>query len=214
MYIIFTKRIVQLTRHRIGLTDFLRLQAFALEHIIEVGVAANIQLHRPFQLNPALAKESCQHAMHNRCSDLTFDIVTDHRQVRFLESLLPVFFTSNKHGNTVDETHTRLDNLLNIPLGGSLRANWQVVYHYICAGIIENLDNISCLPGCFGNHLREIFAQPIMGHPSIDLRSQFRHIGETIGIIWRGIDRLIDSYAAGLIRFRRNVKASPRKAKH
>src|SRR5260370_28233104 len=96
--------------------------------------------------------------MHNRCPDLTFDIVTDHRQVRFLESLLPVFFTSNKHGNAVDETHTRLDNLLNIPLGGSLRANWQVVYHYIGAGIFENSYNIVSLPLLFRHHSRAVFA--------------------------------------------------------
>src|SRR5438874_203632 len=44
--IVCPQLIVQLTGDRVGLTDFLGLQAFALEHVIEVCVATHIELHR------------------------------------------------------------------------------------------------------------------------------------------------------------------------
>src|SRR5713226_527117 len=142
MDVVLTQIIVQLTRHGVGLTDLLRLQALALEHIIEVSIAANIQLHRAFQLYPALAEEPRQHAMHNCCPDLAFDIVTDHRQIGLFEALLPVLFAGNEHRNAVYETCTCLDNLLDIPLGRRLRADRQVVDHHIGPGVFEYFDDI------------------------------------------------------------------------
>src|SRR5713101_3122796 len=116
MDVVLTQIIVQLTRHGVGLTDLLRLQA--------------------------LAEEPRQHAMHNCCPDLAFDIVTDHRQIGLFEALLPVLFAGNEHRNAVYETCTCLDNLLDIPLGRRLRADRQVVDHHIGPGVFEYFDDI------------------------------------------------------------------------
>src|SRR5260370_17268904 len=76
MYVISTQFIVELARHSIGLTDLLRLQTLALQHIIEISVAPDIELHRSLQLHAAFAQDPCQPSMHNFCPYLPFYVLT------------------------------------------------------------------------------------------------------------------------------------------
>src|SRR5439155_25760537 len=98
----------------IRLANLLRLQAVALQHIVEVGVSADIELHRTLQLHPAFPEEARQHAMDNGGSDLALDIVADQWQIGFLEALLPVLLTCNKDRNAVDKPYARPRKLANM----------------------------------------------------------------------------------------------------
>src|SRR5258708_12613451 len=116
MYVISAQFIVELTRHSIGLTDLLRLQTFALQHIIEISVAPDIELHRSLQLHAAFAEEPCQHSMHNCCPYLAFDIVTDHRHIPLFEALLPILFTGDQTTTPSAPPSPPLNALLHLPL--------------------------------------------------------------------------------------------------
>ena len=58
----------------------------ALEHVEEVGVAADVQLHRLVEVDAALAEEAREHAVRDRGADLRLDVVADDRQALLLEA--------------------------------------------------------------------------------------------------------------------------------
>jgi hypothetical protein len=62
--------VVELARDRVGLGDLLGLEALALEHVEEVGVAAHVELARALELDAALAQQARQHAVHDGGADL------------------------------------------------------------------------------------------------------------------------------------------------
>ena len=57
MYIVWVHFIVELRGDRIGFGYFFRLQAVAFEHIVEIGVAAEVKLVRALQLYAAIAEQ-------------------------------------------------------------------------------------------------------------------------------------------------------------
>ena len=75
---------------RVRLRDLLRLEPLALEHVEEVGVAADVQLHRLVEVHAALAEERGEHAVRDRGADLRLDVVADDRHAGLLEAALPV----------------------------------------------------------------------------------------------------------------------------
>ena len=90
--------------------------------------------------------------MNNGCPHLAFNIVANHRQVLLYEALLPVFFTSDKDRDAIDKTNFGLEYLLYIPLGGSFRADRQVVDHNVRFGLPQNFHNVIRLTGSFFDH--------------------------------------------------------------
>ncbi len=56
MDVVGMQRRVELAGHRLGLGDLLGFQALALQHVLEVGVAADIELVGALQLHAAFAK--------------------------------------------------------------------------------------------------------------------------------------------------------------
>src|SRR3546814_10729645 len=72
----------ELARDGAGLGNLLGFEALAFEHVLEVRVAAEIELVGAIQAHPALAKQVCQHAMDEGSADLRLDVVADDRQAR------------------------------------------------------------------------------------------------------------------------------------
>ena len=132
--------------------------------------------------------------MDNGGSDLALDIVADHRQIGFLEALLPVLFACNKDRNAVDKPHASPENLLNIPLGSRLRAYRQIVHHNISTCVLENFHNIVGLSRRFPDDAREILAKPIMSHTPVDLCIELRNVSKAICIIGGRINSLADIF--------------------
>src|SRR5258708_4585842 len=98
MDIVLAQIIVELACDCVRLTDLLRLETLAFEHIVEVSVAADIQLHCALKLDSTFAEETGQYAVYNCCTYLALDVITDHRQIGFFEAVLPVLLTCNKTG--------------------------------------------------------------------------------------------------------------------
>src|SRR5436305_4852954 len=82
--------VVEHRRHGVRLRDLLRLQALTLEHVEEVGVPADVELHRPVELDAAFAEQRCQHTVRDRRADLGLDVVADDRHALVLEAALLV----------------------------------------------------------------------------------------------------------------------------
>ena len=97
---------------------FLRLQALALEHVEEVGVAADVELVGALELDAALAHEAREHAVDDGGADLALDVVADDRQAALVEALLPVRLAGDEDRDAVHEGAAGVEDLLDVPLGG------------------------------------------------------------------------------------------------
>ncbi len=103
--------------HGVRLRDLLRLEPLALEHVVEVHVAADVQLRGAQQLHAAIVEQSRQRAVHDRRADLRLDVVADDRHSGLLEALVPVLLASDEHRDAVDESRSR-------PRGSARRTTW------------------------------------------------------------------------------------------
>ncbi len=164
MDVVGAQVVIELARHSVGLRDLLGLQPVALEHVVEVGVAADVQLHRALEPHAALAEEPRQRAVNDRRADLTLDVVADDRQPLRLEALAPVLLAPNEDGDAVDEAAAGLQHLLDVPLSCRLTADGQIVDDHVGASVAQDVDDVGGGPWRLGDDLREILAQAVMGH--------------------------------------------------
>ena len=59
---------------------FFDVQPLALEHVLEIGVAADVELVGAVEPHAAVAKQIGEHAMQDGGADLALDVVADDRQ--------------------------------------------------------------------------------------------------------------------------------------
>ena len=152
MDIIVTEVIRDHAGHRVGLGDLLAFQAFALEHVEEVCIAAKVELIGAVDAHAAIDEERGKLAMQNGRADLTLDVIAKDGKLRVAESLCPIFRRGNEHRNAVDKRTARFNGLLHIPFGCHLGTNRQEVDDNIGLRIFEQFDDIGSGPGRFGDH--------------------------------------------------------------
>ena len=175
---------------RVGLGDLLRLQPLALEHVVEVHVAAHVQLRGALDLHAALSEQSRQRAVHDRGPDLGLDVVADDRQFGLFEALVPVVLAGDEDGDAVDEAAAGLEHLLDIPLGRLLGADGQVGDHDVGVRLLEDLDDVRGLAGGLGDLLFEVLAEAVVGHAAVDRHAELlRHLGELDRVVLARPDR-------------------------
>ena len=73
----FAQVVVKLGGDGVGLADLLRLEAGALQHVVEVHVAAEVELVGAVDAHAALAEEAGQHAVGDGGAHLALDVVAD-----------------------------------------------------------------------------------------------------------------------------------------
>ena len=134
--------VVEHRRDRVRLRDLLRLEALALEHVEEVRVAADVQLHRLVEVHAALAEEAREHAVRDRGADLRLDVVADDRHARLLEALLPVVLARDEDRHAVHHRAAGVEDLLGVPLGRHLGADGQVVDDDVDLALLEDPDHV------------------------------------------------------------------------
>ena len=105
------------------LGNFLRFQPLALQHVQEIGVAAEIELILAIKPDATFAKQIREHAMCDCRAYLRFHVVTDDGQPAFSEPSLPVFLRRNKHRNAIHKRTIGFENLLDVPFRCHLRTN-------------------------------------------------------------------------------------------
>src|SRR3954468_16487753 len=112
VHVLLTEVVVEHRRYGVRLRDLLRLEALALEHVEEVRVAADVQLHRLVEMHAALAEERGQDAVRDRRAHLRLDVVADDRHAGLLEAPLPVRLAREEDGHAVDHRAAGFENLL------------------------------------------------------------------------------------------------------
>jgi hypothetical protein len=136
-------------RGRHGL--LLGLQPVALQHVVEVHVAADVQLVRPVQGDPPVGERAGDDAVQVRRAKLVLDVVADQRQPGRAEPVTPERLPGDEHRDAVDEPDARLQGGRRPPFGGLLGADRQVVQQHVDAGILERLWDPAT-----GQHLRTL----------------------------------------------------------
>src|SRR5215213_7826142 len=85
MNVSWRQRDIQLTGDGLRLGNLLRGQPLAFQHVLEIGIAAEIELISPVEAYATLAEQIGEHAMNNGRTDLALDVVANDRKPRLLK---------------------------------------------------------------------------------------------------------------------------------
>src|SRR5690606_11613689 len=138
--------------------DLLGLQPLALQHVEEIGIAAEVELVGVIEPHAAFAEQVGQHAMDYGGADLALDVVADNGQTRRGKAALPFGLGGDERGYAVDESTTGLERLLGIELRRPFRADRKVGYEHIYIGPAQFGSDVDNRRLCFLDHVVEIFA--------------------------------------------------------
>ncbi len=70
------------------------------------------------------------------------------------------------------------------------RADRQVADHDVDLALPEDADDVGRRPGRLGDDLGEVLAEAVVGHAALDGHAEVRHVGESVGVVRLGEDRL------------------------
>ena len=121
---------------------------------------------------------------------LGLNIVTNDRQSSLSKSALPIAFTGNKDRHAIDEATAGSQYLFHIPFGCLFASYWQIVDHHISLGLFEYIHNICSWARCLSDDLRQILAQSIVGHTSVNSDARLGHVAEFNGVVRLGVNSL------------------------
>ena len=185
----------QLAGDGVGLGDLLALQPLALQHVVEVHVAAEVELVGAVDVDAAILEEGRQHAVGDGCAELALDVVADDGQAGGLEALAPVGRAGDEDGDAVDESATGLDDLLDVPLRGHLRADGHEVDDDVGLRLLQDFDDVVRRAGGLLDLLAEVLADAVVGHAAVDGHVKVGHVGELDRVVRVGPHRLAEVFA-------------------
>ena len=113
----------KLADYGVGLADLLAFQPGTLQHVVEIGVTADIQLAGTFNFHAAIMEQLDQITVYDRRPDLALNVVTNDRQPGGGKFGLPFGAAGNEDRNTVDHRAASLDDLISVEAHGFLAAN-------------------------------------------------------------------------------------------
>jgi hypothetical protein len=116
---------------------FLDSRRLALEHVLEVHVAADVQLVGAVQDDAAVLEQLGHDAVGDGRADLALDVVADDRDARGAELLGPLRRAGDEDGQRVDEGDLRVDGALRVELRRRLRADGQVADQDVGARVLR-----------------------------------------------------------------------------
>ncbi len=181
--------VVEHRRDGVGLRDLLRLQPLALEHVQEVGVAAEVQLVGPVEADAAIHEQAGQDAVADRRADLALDVVADDRQALLGEAALPVRLAADEDRDRVDEADAGLERLLDVPLRRLLGTDRQVRDHDVDLALLEDADDVGRRAGRLLDDLAEVLAEAVVGHAPLDRDVELRDLLEDERVVRLRVDR-------------------------
>ena len=118
--------VLQLAGDGLGLRDLLGLQPLTLEHVLEVHVAAEVQLVGVVEGEAAVLEEAGQDAVDDGGADLALDVVADDRHAGVTELAGPFGVRGDEDGDGVDEGHPGIEAGLGVVALGLLGPDRQV----------------------------------------------------------------------------------------
>src|SRR5437867_5004461 len=190
VHVVLADVVVELGRDRARLRDLLRHQPLPLQHVQEVGVAAEVELVGALELDAAITEQAGQHSVDDGRADLGLDVVADDRQTLVLEALLPVRLTRDEDGDAVDKADPGGQRLLDVPLGRLFRADRQVADEHVGLALLEDADDVRGFAGRLLDDVGQVLADAVMGHASLYLHARPWHFRELHRVVRLGEDRV------------------------
>ena len=175
---------------RLRLRDLLRLEAAAFEHVLEVHVAADVQLVGAVQHETALFEQAGEHAVRDGGPELALDVVPDDRQPRIGELLRPHRIARNEDWQCVDKGDTRIKRSLGVELRALLRANRQIADQHLRARVAQGLRHVDDRQSRLLDQLAVILAEPVERRTALYKDSGCRDLGESESVVLAGPHRL------------------------
>ena len=159
--------VLQVRGNSLGLGNLLGFQTVSIKHVLEVHVAADVELHGALQAHATVFKKLRHHAVSNGGTNLGLNVIADNRNARIRELLRPLGVGGNKDRQGVDESTAGIDSCLRVVLIGFFRTHWQVGDNNVSTGVLECLNDIDRLSVRFFNRLQVVTAQTIQGHAAL-----------------------------------------------
>ena len=116
-------RVLDLAGDGLGLRDLLGLEPLALEHVLEVHVAADVELVGVVERQAPVLEQAGQHPVHDGGAHLALDVVADDRDAGVAELARPLGVRGDEHGDGVDEGHPGVEAGLGVEALGLLGAH-------------------------------------------------------------------------------------------
>ena len=174
----------------LGLGDLLGLQTLPLEHVLEVHVAADVELVGAVQGDAAILEQLGHHPVGDGRADLALDVVADDRDAGVLELLGPHRIGGDEHRQGVDERHTRVDGALGVELVGLLGAHRKVGHHDVDPVVLEDLDHVDRLLVGEVDGLGVVLTDAVERRPALHHHVGRGYVGDLDGVVLGGEDRL------------------------
>ena len=179
-----------MTALRLG--DFFRLQPLPFQHILEIRVAAEVQLVGPVEADAPLPEQVGEHPVHDGGADLALDVVADDRQPARLEPPPPLRIRGDEHGDAVHEGAAGLQRPLGVKFRRPLRTNRQIGHHHVRARGREDVGDIRLGLVRFIDLVAKIASEPVERPAAPDQNPGRRHGREALRVVGRSINRLRD----------------------
>ncbi len=180
----------ELRRHRLRLGNLLGLQPLPLEHVLEIHVAADVELHRAVQDDASVLEQFCQYAMGDGGADLRFDVVADNWQPGRAELLRPFGPARDEHRQAVDEGDTRVDRGLGIEFRRVFGADREIADKDVNTGLTQGGHYVHGFLIGLGDRLAVVAAKAIQGVTAGDSDAERWYIDDLYGVVLAGDDRL------------------------
>ena len=172
----------------LGLRDLLGLETLTLEHVLEVHVAADVQLVRAVQRDTAVLEQLRHHAVGDGGTDLALDVVAHDRHTGVFELLGPHGVAGDEDREGVDKRDVRVDGALCVELVGLLGTDGQVGHEHVDLGVLQCLDDVAALAVGLGDGLAVVLAEPVEGVAPLHGDAGGRHVGDLDGVVLTGED--------------------------
>ena len=185
----------QLAGDGVGLGNFFGLEAFAFEHVHEIGVAAEIELVSAVEAHATFAEKIGEHTMGDGRADLGFDVITNDGQTAFFETILPVGLRGDEDRDAVDESAACIKDLFDVPFGGGFGTDREIRDNHVCVRFFEDADDIVRRARRFLNDLSKIFAKAIVGHAAEDANAEAGDLCELNRVIRLGENGLAQIFS-------------------
>ncbi len=172
----------------VGLRDLLGLEAVTLEHVLEVHVAADVQLHGALQQDTAVLEELRHHAVRDGRADLRLDVVTDDRHAGLGELVRPLLGAGDEHREGVHEADLGVERALGVEAGGVLGTHRQVADQDVDLAVLQDLHDVD--RGLVGllDGLEVVLAETVEGVTTLHGDAGRRHVADLDGVVLAGAD--------------------------
>ena len=175
--------VFEVRRHGLRLGDLFGLKTVTLEHVLEVHVAADIELVGAVEHHAAVFEQLGHDTVCDGCADLALDVVTDDRDAGVFELLGPHGVRSDEHGERVDEGNLGVDGALGVVLVGLFRTHREVGNEDVGLGVLEDLDDVDAVAIGFFDGFAVVLAETVERVSALDDDARRRNVGDLDGVV-------------------------------